>query len=129
MRTRCRRSLVSSARIVDSGLSSVRIRRVRKIGGTLREVTSAFQVSGDATLQVGWILLPYLFEIDKKERLVFLDRTTKRETILVPYVVGFLASVEEVSRIKIGALSIPPAAAVKGIRALLQDHIHHGPAV
>src|SRR5438309_790209 len=129
VRTRCRRSLASSAGIVDPGLSSVRIRRIGKIGRTLREVTGAFQVGRDTSFKVSWILLAYLFEIDKKERLVFLQRTTKRETILVPHVVGFIVGVEKVSRIKCRPLSVPPTAAVKGIRALLQDHIHYGPAI
>src|SRR5205807_9672385 len=40
-----------------------------------------------------------------------------------------LAGIEEITSIKVGALPVPPAAAVKVVRTLLQHHVHDGAAV
>src|SRR5205814_8834344 len=85
MRTRRRRSLVSSARIVDaSSLSrTIRVGRVRQIGRALRKVTRALQVGRNNTFQGNRILLPNLLKIDKKEGLVFLYRPAKSEAVFI----------------------------------------------
>ena len=75
VRTRRRRPLVPRARIVDAGLSSIRIRRIGQISRALGEVTGALQVGGDNSFHVDRILLTNLFQIDKKESLVSLEWT------------------------------------------------------
>ncbi len=104
-----RGSLVSSARIVDSG----------GVCWTLREVSGAFRRSGYDSLKVDGVLLTNLFQIDKEESLIPLQRTAESEAILIPYVVGLFAGVEEVAGIKVGPLPVPPATAVKVVRPLL----------
>src|SRR6185503_20957021 len=110
------RSLVSRAGIVDSG---IRLRRgricriVRRVGRAVRKVTLSLLRGRDDSFQVDRILLANLFHIDKKEGLVFLERSAEGKPILIADVIRFFTSVEEVSGIKVGPLSIPPTAAVK----------------
>src|SRR2546427_478403 len=98
--TRRGRSLVSGTRIIDSGLSSIRVSGIRQVRQALGEVTSAFRLCGNDALQVDRILLANFLQIHKEKGLVFLQRTAQREPILIPHMVGFFAGVEEVSGIK-----------------------------
>ena len=119
MRTRSRRSLISGAGIVDSV----------GVGRTLREITGALQRGGDDSFQVERILLADLLEIHKKEGLVFLHRPAESEAILISNVIRLFTSVEEVPRIKVGSLAVPPAAAMESVSSLPEHHIHDGSAV
>src|ERR1019366_7517266 len=96
-RTRIGSIVVTSARVVDAGVCGIRIRRIWQVGRALGEVTGTLQVGGDDSLQVYRILLAHLFEIDKEECLVLLQRTAQREAILIPHVVGLFAGVEVVA--------------------------------
>src|SRR5271157_1514641 len=117
--TRSGGSLVSRARVVDAA----------DVGRICREVAATLRISGDDRFQGLGILLAYLFEIDKKECLVLLDRAAQGEAILIPHVAGFLAGIEEVAGISRRSLSVPPAAAVKLVPSLLQHHVHDRAAV
>src|SRR5947209_11853627 len=94
-----------------------------------REVAGAFQCGRNEPFQVDWILLANLFEIHKEKCLVLDDWPPDREAILIADVVGLFARVEEIASIKVGSLPVPPAAAVKRIRALLQHHIYDRAAI
>src|SRR5436305_1063032 len=128
MRTRCR-VLVARARIVDSGLSSIGVAEIGQVGNTLRKVSRTLQVCWNESFQVARILLPDLFEIHKEECLVLNDWPADREAVLIPHMVGLVSRIEEVARIKVGSLPVPPAAAMKCVGTLLQHHVHDRAAV
>ena len=113
------RSLVSSARVVDAVV----------VRGALGEIARTLVVGGNDPFQSVGIPLANLLEIDKEECLVLLQRTAEREAVLIPHVVGLFAGVKVVAGIKCRPLPVPPPAAVEGVRALLQDHVHDGAAV
>src|SRR5262249_33479472 len=112
------------ARIGRNAVGRIENRRT-----ALGEVAGAFEICRNDGFNVDRITLAYFFKISKEECPVFDERTAQSKSIRIADVVRFVSGVEKITRIKIRALAIPPAATVEFVGALLEQHVHHRTAV